>query len=231
MKTLIRSLAILFVFLIAVSYQANSQTTASFTGTVTFNITYTGNIDAATLAQQPKVYTVKIMGNKLKGCTDYGQYIVYDQTDADKKELTIFIEQMGAKVYTKFNEAEISEIQETRNGSPEIVYTDSTKTVAGYTCKKAEYKTTGEDGTQKTNVAFYTEELGGEQMNWGSDFQGLKGYPLQFTSVKKDFTVTYTATLVKKGKVKDIDFLIPTDYVEGPPEMKEQLKALLLEQE
>jgi GLPGLI family protein len=226
MRTLMRSLAILIVVVMAFSLNSQAQTAKSFTGTVTYTITYTGaNLDANTLASLPKITTVKIMGNKQRTETAFGPATIYSQNDGDKKESLVMIDAMGVKQYFKLNSAEIEE-DYSKNGTPEIVYSDETKTVAGYVCKKASYTTKDEDDNTSTVTIYYTEELGGEALNYGSNLQGLKGFPLEFTVASNEITATYSASEVKKGKVKDVDFLIPSDFVECTPEEKAQYRAL-----
>jgi len=47
---------------------------------------------------------------------------------------------------------------------------------------------------------------------------------LEYVATTADGIITtFTASEVKKGKVKDTDFLIPSDYVELTPEEKQQM--------
>lgn len=225
MRTIMKSMLALAVIILAFSFTSVAQTAKPFTGTITYSITYAGNIDAATMAQLPKITTVKVMGNKQKTEIPYGPVTIWVQNDGDKKEAMLMLDQMGQKIYYKLNEAEIEE-DYSKNGTPEITYSDETKTIAGYVCKKAEFKTFDADGNSQVSVVYYTEELGGAALNYGSNFQGLKGLPLEYTTPQGDFTVTNTATEVKKGKVKDLDFLVPSDFIECTPEEKAQLRSM-----
>jgi GLPGLI family protein len=129
---------------------------------------------------------------------------------------------MGEKKYFKLSTEDI-EKKIAEKPAPEIKYLDETKTIAGYVCKKAEYTEKSDDGTSSTATVYYTEELGGEALNYGGQFNKLKGVPLEYVITAGGVITTFAATEVKKGKVKDTDFLIPSDYVEMSAEEKAQM--------
>jgi hypothetical protein len=197
-----------------------------FKGIITYSMSYSGNIDAATMAQQPKVMTISLMGNVAKMSLAIGPVTIDVVTNGDKKESTTMIDMMGEKKYYKSTQAEI-EADATKNGTPVIRYLDETKTIAGYVCKKAEYVTKDEDDKETVTVVYYSEALGGEAANFGGTFQGLKGFPMEYVITQGEIITTFTVTEVKKGKVSENTFLIPSDYVELTAEEKEQLKAML----
>lgn len=226
MKTLLKSFFVLGVALITLNTNVHAQTPKSFKGIATFNLAYSGNIDAATAAQQPKLLTISILGNKQKLSMAAGPVTFDVISDGDKKETITLIDMMGQKKYYKSNEAEITE-EYSKNGVPVIRYLEETKVIAGYTCKKAEYVAKDEDGNESTTVIYYTEELGSEALNFGTNLQGLKGFPLEYVVTQKEIITTFSASEVKKGKVKDTDFMIPSDYTEFTAEEKEQMKAAL----
>jgi GLPGLI family protein len=224
MKTLLKAILCVSVTLVMFTGQLSAQGAKSFKGSVVYTLTYTGNIDAATLAQQPKMITVSILDHKQKMNMSLGPVSIDVISDGDKKESITLIDMMGQKKYYKTAQAEIeSEMAEA--GAPEIKYSDETKTVAGYTCKKAEYTTKDKEGETNVTVIYYTEDLGSEALNYGTNFQGLKGFPLEYVITQKDIVTTFAATEVKKGKVKDTDFMIPSDYIELTAEEKAQMKA------
>jgi len=226
MKTLIRSLIFSVIAVVSMNCTLSAQNPKSFKGVVTFTISYSGNIDAATIAQQPKMLTVMVMDNKQKTSMTFGPVYIDVITDGDKKETITLIDMMGEKKYYKALQAE-TESELAEKGTPEIIYTEETKTIAGYTCKKAKYITKDSDGNTDTLMVYFTPDLGSEASNFGSTFHGLKGFPMEYVVDQNEIITTISATEVKKGKVKDTDFLIPTDYVEMTPEEKAQMKAAL----
>lgn len=213
-----------FVLIMSVSLLCgiNSFAQKKFKGIVTFTISYSGTIDPATAAQQPKGMTVSIYENMQKMNLLVGPYNIDIISNGDNKTSTTLLDAMGNKIYFKESTEEI-ETQISEKGEPVITYKDETKTVAGYLCKKAEF-VENKDGEVTTTIVFYTEELGGEALNYGGQFNKLKGFALEYVTTTADGIISNcTATEVKKGKVKDTDFLIPDDYVECPPDVKQQI--------
>lgn len=101
------------------------------------------------------------------------------------------------------------ESEESNQPQPEFEYMDETKKIAGYDCKKAIMTVAA--GEQKiTMEIFYTEEISG---NTGlSQFEGLKGFPLQYSTDMGQFTMVLTADKVEEKKVSDDAFSIPEGY-------------------
>ncbi len=56
-------------------------------------------------------------------------------------------------------------------------------------------------------------------------FTGLKGFPMEYTIETEEGKVIYLVTTVqtKKVKLKDVDFMIPTDYEELTEEKAKEL--------
>lgn len=229
MKTIVKSIFVLSAIVIAWSSNVYAQA-KPFKGIVTYAMSYSGDIDAATIAQQPKLMTVSILENKAKMNLSLGAYTLDLITDGDKKENITLIDAMGQKKFFKTTTAEIDE-EVNKNGTPVIRYIDSTKVIAGYTCKKAEYVTKDENDEETVTVVYYTEELGNQAINYGGSFTGLKGFPMEYVISQAGIITSFTVTGVTKGKVKATDFLVPTDYVELTPEEKAQMKAASAGQE
>jgi hypothetical protein len=221
MKKSISSALIIIALLFACSITVNAQ--KKFKGVINYTISYSGTIDAATAAQQPKVMVLSIYENISKMNLPLGPVNIDVVTNGDTKSTTTMLDIMGEKKYFKMSTEEI-EKKIAEKPAPEIKYMDDTKTVAGYVCKKAEYSEKDEEGKVSTAVVYYNEELGGEALNYGGQFSKLKGLPLEYVITGADGIITtFSATEVKKGKVKDTDFLIPSDYVEMTPEEKAQM--------
>ena len=50
-------------------------------------------------------------------------------------------------------------------------------------------------------------------MNYGTQFHGLNGWPLEYEMTGQNITIKYTAhSINKKAKISEADFLIPDDY-------------------
>jgi GLPGLI family protein len=223
MKTSGKIFIAIFTLCLIVTSSAFAQKAAKpFKGVITFSMSYSGDIDAATAAQQPKMMVVSVLGNLTKTEINAGPVVIDMITNGDAKTATTLIDMMGQKKYYKMNTAEI-DAKIAEEGTPEIKYSEETKVIAGYTCKKAEYITKDADGNLNTTVIYYTEELGGADANYGGQFTGLKGMPLEYEAKQGGVITKISATEVKKGKVKETDFLVPSDYTELTPEEKQQI--------
>jgi len=210
-KVLIASMAVLFTLLITTAFTISpDKKEKKFKGIITYDITYSGDIDAATLAQQPKDMIVKILGNKSR--QEYAGASVIN--DGDAKTTIVLLDVAGNKYALRSTKEDIEKkLQE--SPAPTIKYIDGeTKIVAGFTCKKAELTEIDQDTEEEVvTTIFYTEAFGSEIMNYGGQFHGLKGWPLEYEMTVADITIKYTARSVnRKGKVAVTDFLIPEDY-------------------
>ena len=212
-----------FVILMAISFTFCSASFAQkkFRGILTVSYSYTG-MDAATIAQLPKSKTLMVYDNLSKEQTNYGPVLMEQILNGDAKTISILLDQMGDKKYLKFTTEESKQLAD-KVTDIKIIYTEETKSIAGYTCKKAIVTSKNEDGITISDTVFYSEELGNEALNWGSKFEGLKGMPMQYKVTQDELVITVMVTEVKKGKVKDTDFLIPSDYVEFSAEEKQQM--------
>jgi len=205
------SVILILILILTSSFSTGlNKKSKKFKGIITYDITYSGDIDAATLAMQPKDMIVKILDNKSKQEVG-GSYII---NDGDTKTSFILLDIVGKKYALKSTKEDVEKkLQE--SPAPVIKYIDGeTKEIAGYTCKKAEYIETDEETGEEVVVPFfYTDEIGSEDMNYGGQFHGLKGWPLEYELTMADFSIKYTArTINKKAKVSAKDFLIPEDY-------------------
>lgn len=119
-------------------------------------------------------YTPNFM--RVESLTDYGNNIVI--TDRVNKKTTTLIEAMGRK--TGFfstdadAEAQRAKMDSMRNlrrdslatlgisfkdNKPELIYSDETKKVSGFTCKKVTIKTTAQNGQVSENVIWYNPDF------------------------------------------------------------------------
>lgn len=225
-QTIIKSvLALILITGIGINLQAQKK----FRGVINFSMSYGGTIDAAAAAQQPKSVIVTVYDNLTKSTINFGPVQIDQITDGNAKTNTVLLDMMGEKKYFTQTTAEIEEKAKDKP-KPEIKLLDETKVIAGYTCKKAEITLKNEDDEATTIVVYYTDELGGEELNYGSQFQGIKGMPMEYVITSSEGgIVTTTATEVKKTKVKETDFLIPSDYVELTKEEKEEMLKMFQE--
>lgn len=227
MKNLIKVTLVISAILIAFSSSTFAQKGKPFKGLITYSISYTG-LEPAQAAQQPKLMELYVFGDKSKMVLNLGPASFMVINDGEKTEKITLIDQGGEnKIYFKTTKDEIE--KEIKDGpKPTIKYIEETKVIAGYTCKKAEYTVKEEDKeTPTTATVWYTEEIGSEKLNYGGEFTGLKGMALEYEMKQGEITTKFSATEVKKGKVKDTDFLVPAEFKELSGEEKQQMMDAL----
>ncbi|HRI34542.1 MAG TPA: DUF4412 domain-containing protein, partial [Saprospiraceae bacterium] len=141
-------------------------------------------------------------------------------------------ESMMGKTYVKIPVDSLNkEDKSEKDREYKITYTEETKTIAGYECKKAviEFKTKTGD-TQKSDV-WYTEKLprtGGGSNKRMEMFKDLKGRPLKWSMVQGPVTINIEATEVNTNPVPDSKFTVDaTGYTEmSYADYMEQMKAM-----
>ncbi|HBG70977.1 MAG: hypothetical protein A2W93_03255 [Bacteroidetes bacterium GWF2_43_63] len=187
-----------------------------FKGIVTYDIKYEGDIDAATLANLPSTQSSEVLGKYLKVETLVPGATIEMISNGYDSTRTVLYDIPGLGKYcVRTTKAQIMASLE--EGKPaDISYIDETKEVSGYTCSKADYVVEDEYGDKISIIIFYSTVLGGPELNYVGNFPGLKGFPMEYTIKSDDMTIIYSVSSVqtKKVKLKDTDFLIPTDYEE-----------------
>lgn len=102
-------------------------------------------------------------------------------------------------------------IVDTEPGHFYFEYVDGeTKTIAGHTAYKMIRHMYDEEGVDHPTVMWYSKEIGPA---YNAIFNGIKGMPLECTmDAGEGRAITYTATEIVSGKVKEVDFLLPDGY-------------------
>ncbi|MFH0866059.1 MAG: hypothetical protein V1904_07680 [Bacteroidota bacterium] len=198
------------------STNTNAQKKKNFQGTITYNITYPGaNITPAMKAQLPTTQDVTVKDCKSKTEMITGAVTQASITDGTAKTKIVLIDYMGTKYSLKLTSAEIAESL-AKDSMPVITTTSDTKVIAGYTCKKAILATTDEDGTITNDTIYYSDEIGCSDLNFDTPFKDIPGAVLEYSIYidQINANMKYTAKEVKKEKVSDNLFLIPSDYQE-----------------
>jgi hypothetical protein len=196
-----------------VSYEAWSQN--SFAGTVKFAVKYEGDINPQKHVPYEKTYI--IFENKVKEPTYGGQR--YEIYDGDSLTITEILDLIG---YGRFGRVIESETMEEMLSYKTFTYEEraDTKTICGYVCKgyNATLVEESEDDDnddeaepKEIKYVFYTtKEIGKNDKINALIFPGLSGFPLYIEKTSEGVTEITQATEVKKGKVKLVDFMIPS---------------------
>ncbi len=92
-----------------------------------------------------------------------------------------------------------------------IEYVDGeSKSIAGMTAKKAIIHVFDDDGDDHPTTIWYNDEMG-PAVNFL--FNGIRGVALEYAiNLGEGRQITLTASEVKKGKVKEVDMLLPSGY-------------------
>jgi hypothetical protein len=165
----------------------------------------------------PTSQTQTISGNKQKTFTDYGQAAIYSITDGDAESMITYIDAMGQKFAYRMDKAAIAkEKADGKSPKPTITLSDETKEIAGVKCKKATIVVKNEEtGDETSAIIWYTTELGSnDKLNLLGDEEGINGIVLGKEVKVKNIVQKSYATEIKKGKIKDIEFLIPAEAKE-----------------
>ncbi len=153
-----------------------------------------------------------VLVNNLKTtqCMDLSQLLGYLRSNGSE-----FTYQGSGKIVVK-SEAKPESfdsltIVDTEPGHFYFEYVDSeTKQIAGHTAYKMIRHMYDEEGVDHPMVMWYAKEIGPA---YNSIFNGIKGMSLECTmDAGEGRAITYTATEIVSGKVKEADFLLPDGY-------------------
>ena len=203
----------------------------TFKGVVKYRVESTGKV-AVDLPEEVRNAEIKVSGNdmftkspifcggmteailvqnlKSTSCQNLGMYLKYLRSQDFE-----FTYQGSGKILVK-SESKASDfdsvdIVDTEPGHFYYEYVPSeTKQIAGYTAKKMIRHAYDDEGVDHPMEMWYSDEIG---PNINILFGGIKGMPLQCTiETGEDRAITYTATEIVAGKVKEADFLLPDGY-------------------
>ncbi len=204
----------------------------SFKGIVKYKVESTGQV-AMTIPEEAATADIKVDGDNLftksaifmnamgqecvlvnnlryTSCMNLSQLIGYLRSQGSE-----FTYQGDGKLLIKneYKESDFDSvtIPDTEPGHFYYEYVDGeTQTIAGMNAKKVIRHRYDDEGADHPMVMWYSDEMG-PKIN--VLFDGIKGMPLQCTvDAGEGRAITYTATEVVKGKVKEADFLLPDGY-------------------
>ncbi|HTB31295.1 MAG TPA: DUF4412 domain-containing protein [Bacteroidia bacterium] len=131
--------------------------------------------------------------------------------DSKKPDDPIMLISMFHQKYAIMRNDSMKKLEQ--NNIPKIEYIDSasaTKSIAGYSCKKAKVTVNmGKEGSVPSYV-YYTTDL--PYADPQGQFKGLKGMPMEFSVSMQGLNLTITAKSVESKTLSDSLFTIPADY-------------------
>lgn len=221
------------IALVAVALLATGgmQAQNSFKGIVKYKVESTGQV-AMQIPEEAATAEIRVSGNDMYtkspifcggmtecvlvqdmvqySCADYSGLLGYLRS----QDFEFTYEGVGKlliKSEASMKDFDSVEIPDTEPGHFYYEYVDGeTKQIAGYTAKKMIRHVYDDDGEDHQMVMWYSDEIG-PKLN--ILFGGIKGMPLECTmSQGEGRAITYTATEIVKGRVKEADFLLPDGY-------------------
>lgn len=186
----------------------------SFEGKIVYEMSFPGmEIPPDQAAMMPKEMVIMIKNKKSRVEMQMGMGMnQITISDGDKKEATMLMDMMGNKMAIKMTEADMKKKSEKEGPEPEVKQTNETKTIAGYSCKKAIITGKGKDGEEYTMPVWYTEELGANPQWNNSQMKGIKGVMLEYEMKQQGMGMKFTAKTVSKESVPDSKFVVPDGY-------------------
>lgn len=198
-----------FLFTFSISYAGSKP----FEGVITFSISYPdSDFDAQTLSVLPKTATMIIKDNMFKmnmNIPGGKQSNVFDLKD---KSGYVLLDMMGQKLAIRTDAQAYKD--ESSNIETEVTFSDETKEIAGYECKKAIIKVTDkESGENYSMNVFYTDEIEMPYTNSSKPiFEDIPGVLFEFDIHNKQINLSFSAISVKEMKIKDEVFKFPKEY-------------------
>lgn len=221
MKKIVCAAAMLLLTVGALSAQNN------FRGIVRYKIESTGKVAITIKPEQStaeiKVYDNQILsgqtvqtGFKIATAQDFSPYISY--LAANDIELETYTGDGKFLIRDEIAKEKLDSgyIVDKEPGHYYYENVDETQEMLGYTAHKLIMHRYDEEGNDNPAICWYTTEIGPEYcILLGS----IKGFPLVFTQeAGEGRAITYTATEIIKGKVKEVDMLLPAGYKDASGE-------------
>lgn len=151
-----------------------------------------------------------------------GLMVTTSVVNGETKKGIVLMEGMMGKIASPFDTEEQKEKSEEEDVDVEIEFTDETKEILGFTCKKAIIY--DEEGNEL--VYWYTEELEAPENEGKYLNQKIPGMPLEFSIEQPQVTMVFKAVdyddKVKKAKEK-FDTSVPEGYTEKSMEEIQQM--------
>ena len=186
-------------------------------GRITFEISLPmmngEEVDEQMKAMMPYESVQYYKGNKSRNEMKAGFGSTVTLMEQGKDTMILLMDMMGMKNLRRMPLDDPK--RKTSEQSPDIRYTEETKKVAGYTCKKAVITVKSEEGESVQLEAWVAEDLE-VPVQGHPDFKSLKGVALEFDFKMREMSMHMKATKVEKIPVSDDLFTIPEGYKEGP---------------
>ena len=210
----------------------------NFRGIVKYKIESTGKVAITIKPEQStaeiKVYDNQILsgqtiqnGFKIAQAADFSPYISY--LAANDIELETYTGDGKFLVRDEISKEKLDSgyIVDKEPGHYYYENVDETQEMLGFTANKLIMHRYDEEGNDNPAICWYTTQIGPE---YCLVLGAIKGFPLVYTEeLGEGRAITYTATEIVKGKVKETDMLLPAGYKDASGEEFETFQRELKE--
>lgn len=213
MKKTIKSILLLSSFILIFTSLAIADK-KPFEGKVKYKISYEGsNLNEAVLASLPKEMTILIKDNFSKTTLNTQMGKTVNIFNSEEMYSITLINAMGQKYAIRSSSDMINKEIE-KGPKPQIEYSDETKEIAGYTCKKAIVTIADEIlGTESKLIVYYTNAFKHKNINKDNPiFNEIDGIMLEYQMDAQGMLMQFTASSVEETRVSRKEFDIPKDY-------------------
>jgi GLPGLI family protein len=205
MKNIFLTVCVIFISVFSLSAQKKSQ----FEGLIKYAVSFEDSNLPPEAAAMFKGAEMNVYIKNLKERIDVDMVLQSTTSIIDNKNKTLItlMDVMGQKYLIKMGEEDIKKEQESAP-EPDIKYSEETKEIAGYKCKKAVVTVNNGAGIVSANV-FYTEEIPVSDIK--SVYKGLKGFPLEYAVNMGGIQMNFAAKTVSKETIPDEKFEAPKE--------------------
>lgn len=208
MKKIILSAILAVAFIGTCAAQKKSKKDKGFEGKIVYEIVYDQLPEMLEpyAAMLPKEAITYIKGNVVRLEQNTMGVLTVNVIDNVKKTGFMLMDQFGTKTAYEMEASDFPADPKKEADDYEITYTEETKEIAGFKCKKVDIKHKT-DGT--TAYAWVTEEISGTNKNYSF----LKGFALEYlVNAPNEMVLVFKAKTVEKMKIDKAYFEIPKDY-------------------
>ena len=211
MKKLLTGFTMLFIAMVTLMPLAKAQK-APFIGTVVYDVTLAGDVPEQAKSMMPTEMTMKVSPDKMIMVMHSSMMDIKNIFDAPAQVMNTLMDMMGQKFNIKNIASDLADQKKKAGMVTTVKPTTETKTIAGYTCKKAIVTVKSNQSAEQTYDVYFLEDFDVSKFNFGNTLPEVNGLALEFTMPQGPFALKMTARSVKKENIAVSEFVIPTDY-------------------
>lgn len=214
MKKVCPLFLVVVMFVICSCSNNGKQTTSKISeGIIEYDITYPkmDKDDIFIMGMMPKEMKMKFKNNNTIGelKTGSGVFTTKFITDNNKRSLFHYLKLVNKKYGVELDSVEIQKNFSKNFSDMKLVFSNETKVIAGYNCKRADAIF---DNPDRNFSIYYTEEIAISEPNWCTPFHEIKGVLMEYTIIQFNFEMRLVARQILQEDLSDDEFAIPAEY-------------------